>query len=216
MHMYVASISARNTGTWGFFGTPFSVAFHRRIFVKPTGNDCSVPQVDISAKNLTLTYSPNFSFNRLSTLTPEPRKESARRWIRSSRERRQGATPLHTRGLYSMTGRTKPLYVVSRPGMSRTADALSKKPIYWAASKCWPKFKGLSKVTPRSLSELASSTVTASKFMGVIGHGWRCRKIAVGTLMAQILQARWNPFRTVHPLRTETLYTWLEHHEWMA
>ena len=97
--------------------------------------------------------------SRLSTMTPGPRKESARRWIRSSRERWQAAAPLHTRELYTMSGRTKPLYVVSRPGMLRTADALRRKPIRWAAHtatvserRCWPKLNDLSKVTPRSLS----------------------------------------------------------------
>ena len=122
--------------------------------------------------------------SRLSTLTPGPRKESARRWIRSSRERWQAAALLHTRGLYSMSGRTKPLYVVSRPGMSRMADALRRKLIRWAARtaterRCWPKLNVLSKVTPRSLSEFASSTVTPSNFTRGIGHGRRCQEIVM-------------------------------------
>ena len=58
----ITSISARNTGTWAFFRTPFSTTFRWRIFLKPTGIDQSVTQEPISVKNSKSTNSPNFSW----------------------------------------------------------------------------------------------------------------------------------------------------------
>ena len=60
-----------------------------------------------------------------------------------------------------MSGRTKPLYVVSRPWMSRTADALRTKPIRWAARTAterrrWPKLNVLSKVMHSKESQRVS------------------------------------------------------------
>ena len=85
-------------------------------------------------------------------MTQGPRKESARRWIRSSRERWQAAAPLHTQWAYEAFQCTC-VYVVSRPGMSRTAYALRRKLIRWAARtatefRWWLKLNVLSKVTP--------------------------------------------------------------------
>ena len=68
--------------------------------------------------------------------------------------------------------------------MSRTADDLRRKPIRWAARtamerRCWLKLNVLSKVTPTSLSEFPSSTVTPWNFTGENGYRRRCRETVV-------------------------------------
>ena len=124
---------------------------------------------------------------RLSTTAPGPMRESARFCTLSSRARWDGAAPFHTRGQYSIRGRTKPLYAVRRPGGSRTGDAFRRKPMRWVARsvtdrRCWPKFMVLSNVTPKSLRVVTSSTATPPNRKGAIGRGcgekskWRARR----------------------------------------